>query len=116
MAVQSYVIVSTDNTDLVIKAGPILWDGQTTLTLPSGTKAILSSAAGAYSFPPPSAAVTNTATLQSKASSALDTNITYLAIASPTNAQVTAQVKALTRECTALIRLLLGQLDTTDGA
>jgi len=49
-------------------------------------------------------------------------NATYLAIASPSAAQVAAQVRALTRqsttqarELTAVIRLLLGLLDSTDG-
>lgn len=49
-------------------------------------------------------------------------NATFLAIASPTNAQNAAQVRALTqtqqtllKECSALIRLLLGLLDDTSG-
>lgn len=58
---------------------------------------------------------TNANTLAQKAQQALQTNQTYLGIASPTNAQVAAQVQALTKECSALIRLLLGQLDSTAG-
>lgn len=49
------------------------------------------------------------------------TNNTYLAIASPTNAQVAAQVKALTaqstrqaRQLNGVARLVLGKLDATD--
>ena len=52
-------------------------------------------------------AQTNTATLVAKANAALAANATYLAVATPSNAQVVAQVDRLTRECSALIRLLL---------
>jgi len=55
------------------------------------------------------------ATLTDRAVQALTANDTFLAIASPTNAQTLAQVKTLTRECNALIRMMLGQLDTTNG-
>lgn len=40
------------------------------------------------------------------AASALAANATYLNLASPTTAQNTAQIKALTRQVTALIRLI----------
>lgn len=59
--------------------------------------------------------ITNEATIRQRASAAIDTNATYLAIGSPTNAQNLAQIRALTRECTGLIRLALGALDTLDG-
>jgi len=57
----------------------------------------------------------NADSLRAKASQAFAINATFLALASPTNAQTLAQVKALTRETNAIIRLLLGALDTTDG-
>lgn len=57
----------------------------------------------------------NKSNLTGKANAALTNNTTYLAIASPTNAQVAAQVAALTRQCNALIRLQISQLDTTTG-
>lgn len=56
----------------------------------------------------------NEATLRSRATDALATNRTFLALTSPTNAQVSAQVKALTKQNQGLIRLLLQRFDGTD--
>jgi hypothetical protein len=61
------------------------------------------------------AKVSNRRTVEDRATQALAANATYLAIASPTNAQNLAQIRLLTRECSGIIRLLLNQLDTTDG-
>ena len=55
----------------------------------------------------------NRATIQAQAAIALDTNRTFVALASPSNAQVVAQVKALARQNNGIIRLLLNQLDAT---
>ncbi len=57
----------------------------------------------------------NADTLRQRASLALSTNATYLAIGSPTAAQVAAQVRALTMEANAVIRLLTNMLDSTAG-
>ncbi len=57
----------------------------------------------------------NLATLQAQAVQAIADNITYIAIASPSNAQVAAQVKALTRQVDAIIRVVLGQVSSTTG-
>lgn len=57
----------------------------------------------------------NARDLQTKARSALAANAAYLALASPTAVQNTAQIKLLTRETNALIRLLLYDLaDVSD--
>lgn len=56
----------------------------------------------------------NKVTIEDRAVAALADNRTFLAIASPTNAQVVAQVKALTRQNSAVIRLILNRLEGTD--
>lgn len=57
---------------------------------------------------------TNAVSIRDSAAQALAANKTFLAIASPTNAQVSAQVKALTRQNQGLIRLVLQRFDGTD--
>lgn len=56
----------------------------------------------------------NKSTIENQAVSALSSNSDYIALANPTNAQVAAQVKALTRQNNKIIRLVLGRLDGTD--
>lgn len=53
-------------------------------------------------------------TLRQRARAALAANRTYLALATPTAAQNTAQVNALTRQVQALIRFTLSDLTGTD--
>jgi len=58
----------------------------------------------------------NETTLRGRVATALTTNATYLGLPTPrANAQVVAQVEALTRQNIALTRLVAGLLDTTDG-
>lgn len=54
----------------------------------------------------------NQETLRQRAQTALTNNQTFLAIASPTQAQAVTQVQALTRQVDGLIRFLLGAFDT----
>jgi hypothetical protein len=56
----------------------------------------------------------NRTAIEDAARQALADNRSYLAIASPTQAQAGAQVKALTRQVNGVIRLLLSQLDGLD--
>lgn len=58
--------------------------------------------------------VQNEREIQAKALAALAANAAYLDT-NPTNAQNVAQIKALTRQCNALIRLLLNMLDDVAG-
>lgn len=59
----------------------------------------------------------NAETLRSRATAALAANATFLALASPSNVQVAAQVRTMTKEVNALIRLALGLLaDVSDTA
>lgn len=53
-------------------------------------------------------------TLEQRVRDALVANVTYLAVAAPTAAQNTAQIKSLTRQVNALIRLQLRALDVAD--
>ena len=55
----------------------------------------------------------NIVTLIGRARNALTTNNTFLALGSPTNADVLAQVRALTRQNNGLIKQMLGDTDLT---
>lgn len=54
----------------------------------------------------------NRRTIESQGAAALTVNQTYLAVASPTNTQNLAQIRALTRQNQGLIRLLLERLES----
>lgn len=58
---------------------------------------------------------TNEADLIAKGAAALAANVAYLALVAPTNAQVAAQVVALTKQVNALLRLVTRRLSATDG-
>lgn len=51
--------------------------------------------------------IANAQTLRDRAIQALAANATFLAVASPSNAQIAAQVKALTRQVNGVMRLLV---------
>jgi hypothetical protein len=112
-----YVIVSTDTADKVIKAGPILWDGTSVLDITADRMAILAADAtsSGYTFPPRPATEQNRAMMRSRLLQALAANAAYLGLPTPTNAQNTVHLRLVTQELSALIRLILEQLNTTDG-
>lgn len=57
----------------------------------------------------------NADALRIKLQNALTANAAYLALATPTNADVVAQVRLLTRECSGIMRMVGNWLDTTTG-
>ena len=65
--------------------------------------------------PIPTTGDVNTATLRTRAQQALATNSSYLQLGTPTAAQVALQVQRLTRQQNAVIRLLLGLVDTIES-
>jgi hypothetical protein len=52
--------------------------------------------------------------IRSQAALAVEANKTFLGLASPTNAQIVAQVRSLTRQSNGLVRLNLNLLDEVD--
>ena len=52
--------------------------------------------------------------IEDQARQALETNRAFVALTGPTNAQVLAQTKALSRQINGIIRVLLNQFDGTD--
>lgn len=56
----------------------------------------------------------NRSTLEARAVTAMQGNRDFLSLSSPSNAQVLAQVRALSRQNNGIIRLILGRLDGTD--
>ena len=80
-----------------------------------GVAATKAAALAVVAAQPDVVAAVNEKTLLDKAKTALTANATFLAIATPTNAQVSAQVKALTRQVNALIKLAARDLADTTG-
>lgn len=60
-------------------------------------------------------ALINKTTIEQRAAAFITATNTYLAIPSPTNAQVAAQVRRNAMATIGLVKILLNQLDNTDG-
>ena len=117
MAVGQYVVVSMDTTDKVIKDGPLLWDDTSSFNVGTGLQLITVNAAreGGYTRPSPPATEQNAATLRERIGVGLVASAVYTGLPNPTAAQTTAQVRRLSLLTTALAKLALELLDTTDG-
>lgn len=83
----------------------------------SANTAAIQAVIAAYTLDPVRAALPegNLGTLLARAQQALTANATFLAIPSPNATQVGAQVQTLTKECSAVIRVLVNALDSTAG-
>jgi len=117
MAVEQYVIVSTNVADKVIKEGPLLWDGISRFDVAAGLLLIKVNAAreGGYTRPSPPVTELNAATLRERIGVGLVASAVYTGLPNPTAAQTTAQVRRVSLLTAALAQLALEQLDTTDG-
>lgn len=117
MAVKQYVIVSTNVIDKVIKEGPLLWDGVSDLKVGAGLQLITVNAAreGGYTRPATPVAELNAETLRERIGVGLAESRAFLGRGAPTNAEILAQVRLLSKLTTAYGKLLLDQTDTTDG-
>ena len=117
MPTERYVVVSTDTGDKIIKDGPLLWDGVSDLKVGAGLRLILATAAdqGGYTRPTRPITELNAATLRERIASAIAENRVFLGRGAPTNVELLAQVRLLTKLTTASARLALDQTDITDG-
>lgn len=118
MAVSRYVVTEADGTTVV--GGPYLWDGVAPFVAPEmegfpTRKLLLETPTRRNLGQPLPITEQNRANLTDKAQQALAANGTFLAIGAPSAAQIQTQVQRLTRENTAIIRLLLGLLDDVSG-
>jgi hypothetical protein len=81
----------------------------------NGVQITAAQARAAVASEPAAVVEINRRALVAKAQAALASNATYLARSAPTTAQNTAQIKALTQQTNALIRLVVKALDSTSG-
>lgn len=89
-------------------------EGTSDVDVPGADEATIESALQGIVYAAP-VEQSNREVLADRATAALTANAAFLALSAPTQAQTLAQVKTLTKECNALIRLALGLLDSTDG-
>lgn len=97
-------------------AGYTAWDIGGAVTVQRAlTPAEVTQLAAADAAPVADLSGQRAATISGNAEAALAVNAAFLANGSPSSVEVVAQVRVLTRECSGLIRLLLGRLDSSGG-
>lgn len=91
-----------------VVAGP----DQQVVEVPSGVPASTGStySNGTFLLPP----IPNSTLIERKLDAAIDSNLAYLALTQPTNAQTVAQVVSLTRQVNGILRLLRNRLDAVE--
>jgi hypothetical protein len=91
------------------------WPLQPGFTLQPDTRCSVGDTYAGTTFTPAGSLTVNRAQVLAKAKAAIAANAAYQGLGTPTTAQAVAQVALLTKECTALIRLVGALLDTTTG-
>lgn len=109
--IQNYVGLYLDTNGMTF-SGPVV--GVWTITSPLDISQVEFDA-GIASTAAYVVALNNKAILLAKGIAALAVNATFMALAAPTNAQTLAQVKALTKQNNAVIKLLAEDLSNTTG-
>lgn len=117
--IRDVLVTSTANLPTPPDFGPIIVDPSTIQVgynvAPSPAQITAWQTAVAATTPSPTSPWRVELTLLTNALSAIQNNVTFLAIPSPTQAQALAQVQALTRQIDAIIRVFLGAYDSTSG-
>lgn len=112
-----FAIVQPDGRVVTVVEAPeaasvIVEPGQQVVEVPLGAPASTGATYDGIAFTPPP--VPTSALIERKLDAAIDANLAYLALSPPTTAQSLAQVQALTRQVTAILRLMRNRLDSAD--
>lgn len=114
-----YFFVSTDPADLVLKGGPIQWDGLSEFAPPDGTRLITEAEARSGGYTPPGRRATevNEEAINSRLRQLLAQTRTWLAATAsttPSAAQVTAQTRRNAQIASVMAAIADRQLDDPD--
>lgn len=112
-----FAIVQPDGRVVTVVEAPeaasvIVEPGQQVVEVPPGAPASTGATYDGIAFTPPP--VPTSALIERKLDAAIDANLAYLAQNPPTTAQSLAQVQALTRQVTGILRLMRNRLDSAD--
>ena len=112
-----FAIVQPDGRVVTVVEAPeaasvIIEPGQQVVEVPPGAPASTGATYAGGTFTPPP--VPTSTLIERKLDAAIDANLAYLALNPPTTAQALAQVQALTRQMTGLLRLQRNRLESAD--